>query len=80
MVEKRGFCGETAFHVCFLMQTPTHLVLARRLLKHYPKLINDVYLSEEYYGEFGSNNAAIIVTNKNRSTCIKNCFPSGEFS
>ena len=33
------------------MQTPTHLVLARRLLKHYPKLINDVYLSEEYYGE-----------------------------
>ena len=50
MVEKRGFCGETAFHVCFLMQTPTHLVLARRLLKHYPKLINDVYLSEEYYG------------------------------
>jgi transient receptor potential cation channel subfamily V protein 5 len=51
MVEKRGFCGETAFHVCFLMQTPTHLTLARRLLKHYPKLINDVYLSEEYYGE-----------------------------
>ena len=66
MVEKRGFCGETAFHVCFLMQTPTHLVLARRLLKHYPKLINDVYLSEEYYGElikasFSSNNFLITV-------------------
>ena len=52
MVEKRGSVGETTFHVCFLMQTPTHLVLARRLLKHYPKLINDVYLSEEYYGKW----------------------------
>ena len=51
-VEKRGSVGETTFHVCFLMQTPTHLVLARRLLKHYPKLLNDVYLSEEYYGTY----------------------------
>lgn len=51
MVEKRGAVGENTFHVCFLMQTPTHLALGRRLLKHYPKLINDVYLSEEYYGE-----------------------------
>ena len=50
MVEKRGAVGESAFHVCFLMQTPTHLALGRRLLLHYPKLINDVYLSEEYYG------------------------------
>ena len=50
MVEKRGCVGESTFHVCFLMQTPTHLFLARRLLKWYPKLINDVYLSEEYYG------------------------------
>ena len=51
MVEKRGFVGESAFHICFLMQTPTHLVLARRLLKWFPKLINDIYMSEEYYGE-----------------------------
>ena len=51
MVEKRGFVGESVFHVCFLMQTPTHLFLGRRLLKHYPKLINDIYMSEEYYGE-----------------------------
>lgn len=51
-VEKRGSVGETTFHVCFLMQTPTHLALGRRLLKWYPKLINDVYLSEEYYGAF----------------------------
>jgi transient receptor potential cation channel subfamily V protein 5 len=52
MVEKRGAVGETAFHVCFLMQSSTHLFCARRLLKWYPKLINDVYLSEEYYGAY----------------------------
>ena len=51
MVEKRGFVGESCFHICYLMQTPTHLFLGRRLLKHFPKLINDIYLSEEYYGE-----------------------------
>ncbi|XP_059093541.1 transient receptor potential cation channel subfamily V member 5-like isoform X2 [Tigriopus californicus] len=51
MAEKRGSVGETVYHICFLMQTPTHLALGRRLLKWYPKLIIDVYLSEEYYGE-----------------------------
>ena len=51
MVEKRGFVGETVFHVCFLMQTSTHLACARRMLKLFPKLINDIYISEEYYGE-----------------------------
>ncbi len=50
MVEKRGSVGETAFHVCFLQGTSTHLFLARRLLKWYPNLLNDIYLSEEYYG------------------------------
>ena len=43
MVEKRGSVFETLLHVCFLVQTPTHLMLARRLLKWYPKLILDVY-------------------------------------
>ena len=51
MVEKRGSVSETLLHVCFLLQTPTHLMLARRLLKWYPKLILDVYLADEYYGE-----------------------------
>ena len=51
LVEKRGAVSETLLHVCFLQQTPTHLMLARRLLKWYPKLILDVYLADEYYGE-----------------------------
>ncbi|XP_023347314.1 uncharacterized protein LOC111716125, partial [Eurytemora carolleeae] len=45
-VECRGAVGETVFHVCFLMGTPVHLHLAKRLLKHYPLLLNDIYLSE----------------------------------
>ena len=66
LVEKRGCVGETTFHICFLMQSPVHLALGRRLLKHYPKLINDVYLSEEYYGkyetvDFRSNKIAITI-------------------
>ncbi|XP_071749408.1 transient receptor potential cation channel subfamily V member 5 isoform X2 [Lepeophtheirus salmonis] len=51
MVEKRGSVGETVFHICYLVNTTTHTFLGRRLLKWFPKLINDVYLSEEYYGE-----------------------------
>ena len=42
----RGAVGETTFHVCFLMGTPTHMFCAKRMLKWYPKLLNDIYLSE----------------------------------
>jgi hypothetical protein len=50
-IECRGAVGETAFHVCFLMGTAVHLHLAKRMLKFYPLLLNDIYLSDEYYGE-----------------------------
>ena len=33
--------------------------LAKRLLKHYPLLLNDIYLSEEYYGENVLHMAAV---------------------
>ena len=29
-VENRGAVGETTFHVCFLMGTPTHMYCAKR--------------------------------------------------
>jgi hypothetical protein len=32
-VECRGCVGETVFHVCFLMGTPIHMHLAKRMLK-----------------------------------------------
>lgn len=43
--------GETILHLCFLNATSLHADLAKRLLRFYPNLINDVYMSDEYYGE-----------------------------
>jgi len=34
-----------------LCGTDDHIQLAKRLIKFYPKLVNDIYLSNEYYGE-----------------------------
>ena len=51
-VDQRGTVGETILHLCMLSATQTHFDLAKRLLKHFPDLINDIYLGEEYYGEF----------------------------
>ncbi|KAK6631831.1 hypothetical protein RUM43_013897 [Polyplax serrata] len=50
-LKKRGAVGETCLHLCMLNATSLHADLAKRLLKFYPKLINDIYTSDEYYGE-----------------------------
>ncbi|KYN04879.1 Transient receptor potential cation channel subfamily V member 6 [Cyphomyrmex costatus] len=47
----RGAVGETILHLCMLHATAIHADLAKRLLRFYPNLINDIYLSDEYYGE-----------------------------
>ncbi|KAL6268625.1 hypothetical protein P5V15_001759 [Pogonomyrmex californicus] len=47
----RGAVGETILHLCMLNATAIHADLAKRLLRFYPKLINDIYISDEYYGE-----------------------------
>ncbi|XP_014468136.1 PREDICTED: transient receptor potential cation channel subfamily V member 5 isoform X2 [Dinoponera quadriceps] len=47
----RGAVGETILHLCMLNATALHADLAKRLLRFYPNLINDIYLSDEYYGE-----------------------------
>lgn len=49
-LEQRGAVGETILHLCLLNATSTHSDLAKRLLKVYPKLMNDIYLSDDYYG------------------------------
>ena len=46
-IENRGCVGETVFHVCFLQGSAIHLHLAKRMLKHFPLLLNDIYLSDE---------------------------------
>ncbi|XP_041974280.1 transient receptor potential cation channel subfamily V member 5 [Aricia agestis] len=50
-LKERGAVGETILHLCFLSATSLLADLAKRLLRFYPKLINDVYMSDEYYGE-----------------------------
>ncbi|CAG9802186.1 unnamed protein product [Chironomus riparius] len=50
-LKERGAVGETILHLCFLNATSLHADLAKRLLRFYPNLINDVYMSDEYYGE-----------------------------
>ncbi|XP_015521251.2 transient receptor potential cation channel subfamily V member 5 isoform X1 [Neodiprion pinetum] len=50
-LSERGAVGETILHLCMLNATAIHADLAKRLLRFYPKLINDIYISDEYYGE-----------------------------
>ncbi|XP_017298846.1 transient receptor potential cation channel subfamily V member 5 [Diaphorina citri] len=47
----RGAVGETVLHLCLLNATSIHADLAKRLLRFYPKLVNDIYMCDEYYGE-----------------------------
>ncbi|KAK0165798.1 hypothetical protein PV328_004286 [Microctonus aethiopoides] len=51
ILSERGAVGETILHLCMLNATALHADLAKRLLRFYPKLINDIYISDEYYGE-----------------------------
>ena len=49
-LDERGGVGETPLHVCLLNATSIHADLAKRLLRHHPKLIKDIYISDEFYG------------------------------
>ncbi|KAH7701805.1 Protein OCR-4 [Aphelenchoides avenae] len=51
-LDSRGAVGETLLHVCFLCGLTPHMkLLAQRLIYIFPKIINDFYICEEYYGE-----------------------------
>ncbi|KAK0416395.1 hypothetical protein QR680_012460 [Steinernema hermaphroditum] len=49
-VAKRGKMGENLLHICLLHNTVDHNDLAKLLVKRYPKMVNDIFISEEYYG------------------------------
>lgn len=49
-INQRGTVGENILHMCVLLSTAIHADLAKRLIKAYPKLLNDIYLKDEYYG------------------------------
>lgn len=50
-IDKIGAVGETLVHLCLLNGTPLFVELAKRLIKHFPKMVNDIYMSEDYFGE-----------------------------
>ena len=49
-LEMTGAVGETLLHLCMLNGSDIHIELAKRLIKFFPKQINDIYLSEDYFG------------------------------
>lgn len=49
-MNQRGSVGETLLHLCLLNGTYFHNELAKRLVFHFPKMVNDIYISDEFYG------------------------------
>uniref|UniRef100_A0AC34FQI7 ANK_REP_REGION domain-containing protein n=1 Tax=Panagrolaimus sp. ES5 TaxID=591445 RepID=A0AC34FQI7_9BILA len=47
---KKGRMGENIVGACLMQGSALHNKLAIKILSAYPKLINDIFISEEYYG------------------------------
>ncbi|KAK2572384.1 Transient receptor potential cation channel subfamily V member 6 [Acropora cervicornis] len=50
-IKQRAAVGENIVHLCFLNATGVHYDLAKMVINKYPCLVNDIYISDEYYGE-----------------------------
>uniref|UniRef100_A0A914PUQ5 ANK_REP_REGION domain-containing protein n=1 Tax=Panagrolaimus davidi TaxID=227884 RepID=A0A914PUQ5_9BILA len=48
--DDRGRMGENIVGACLMQGSALHNKLAIKILSAYPKLINDIFISEEYYG------------------------------
>ena len=55
-INLRAAVGETILHLCFLNATRVHYDLSKMIIKRFPNLVNDIYLSDEYYGKFHEKN------------------------
>ncbi|GMR60081.1 hypothetical protein PMAYCL1PPCAC_30276, partial [Pristionchus mayeri] len=49
-MDERGSMGETIIGVCLLNGSELHNKLALKILDAFPKMVNDINLSEDYYG------------------------------
>ncbi|GMR60506.1 hypothetical protein PMAYCL1PPCAC_30701, partial [Pristionchus mayeri] len=49
-LDLRGSMGETLVGVCLLNGSDIHTKLAIKLMTEFPKLLNDISISEDYYG------------------------------
>ena len=50
-INKRAAVGENILHLCFLNATRVHYEIAKIIIKKYPPLVNDIYISDEFYGK-----------------------------
>jgi transient receptor potential cation channel subfamily V protein 5 len=50
-VNYRGRNGETLLHLCFTNISFIHTLLAKKILFYFPKIINDICIGDEYYGQ-----------------------------
>lgn len=51
-IKQRAAVGENVVHLCFLNATGVHYDLAKMMINKYPCLVNDIYIGDEYYGEY----------------------------
>ncbi|CAP23032.2 Protein CBR-OCR-2 [Caenorhabditis briggsae] len=49
-LEERGSMGETIIGCCLLHASDIHNALVYKILEYYPKLLNDIHISEDFYG------------------------------
>ena len=47
-IDKCGAVGESLVHLCMLNGTTLCHEFAKRLINHFPKMLNDLYVSEIY--------------------------------
>ncbi|CAB3411635.1 unnamed protein product [Caenorhabditis bovis] len=49
-MDQRGRLGENLLHICMLLNTADMNELVKQMVYRYPKIVNDIFISEEYYG------------------------------
>ncbi|KAK6744647.1 hypothetical protein RB195_011396 [Necator americanus] len=49
-LEERGAMGETIIGICLLQGSDLHNKLAMKIMDVFPKLVNDINISEDFYG------------------------------
>ena len=51
-LDQRGSTGESILHLCIQNSSSGYnFLLVKRLLLHFPKMVNDILTSDEFYGE-----------------------------
>jgi transient receptor potential cation channel subfamily V member 5 len=71
-MEKTGAVGESIIHMCLLIDTDIHKKICKRILKFFPKMVNDIYLSDIYFGE-NPLHIAIVAEDPNMVNFLLSC-------